>query len=77
MPDQFKRYVGKDIEVIYYPEKCTHSGNCISGLPGVFDVNKRPWVHADGDTADNIASQIHKCPSGALEYLRKDIPKNG
>lgn len=69
MSDEFKRYRGKDIEVIFHPGKCIHSAKCVSGLPEVFDVKKKPWVHADGETSDKIACQIHKCPSGALEYI--------
>jgi hypothetical protein len=44
----------------------------VKGLPIVFDTKKRPWVNASGATADTIASVIEKCPSGALEYERKD-----
>ncbi|TDF91118.1 (4Fe-4S)-binding protein [Paenibacillus piri] len=72
MNDEFKRYVGKDIEIIFHPARCIHSANCVKGLPGVFNVKKKPWIHADGETAENIAAQINKCPSGALEYIRKD-----
>lgn len=72
MNDEFKRYIGEDIVVIFHPTRCTHSANCVKGLPEVFNVKKKPWVHADGDTAENIAAQIHKCPSGALEYIKKD-----
>lgn len=72
MSDAFKRYVGKNIDVLFDPAKCTHSGNCVKGLPGVFNVKKKPWVNADGESAEAIAEQIGKCPSGALQYLRKE-----
>lgn len=67
-----KVYYGKEIEVMFNSEVCTHSGFCVKGLPGVFDVNKRPWVEPDADTAEAIARQIDKCPSGALTYKRLD-----
>jgi uncharacterized Fe-S cluster protein YjdI len=67
-----KVYYGKDIEVMFNLEVCTHSGNCVRGLPAVFDVNKRPWVNPDADTAKAIAQTIDKCPSGALSYRRLD-----
>ena len=71
MSEEFKRYVGQDIDVLFHPDKCTHSANCVKGLPSVFNVKKKPWVHADGESADAIAAQIEKCPSGALEFRRK------
>ncbi|MFS0725194.1 (4Fe-4S)-binding protein [Paenibacillus sp. 1P07SE] len=77
MSDEFKRYVGQDIEVHFSPDKCTHSANCVKGLPGVFNVKKKPWVHADGASAEAIAAQIGQCPSGALQYRRKETQGEG
>ncbi|MED4586712.1 GNAT family N-acetyltransferase [Brevibacillus choshinensis] len=77
MSDGSKQYVGKDIDVIFHPGRCVHSAKCVSGLPGVFNIKKKPWVHVDGETADKIASQINNCPSGALEYVWKSNLLNG
>ncbi|MDQ0877617.1 putative Fe-S cluster protein YjdI [Paenibacillus sp. V4I3] len=71
MNEEFKIYKGKDIDVIFHSGRCLHSANCVRGLPGVFNVNKKPWIHADEETADKIADLIDKCPSGALQYIRK------
>lgn len=67
-----KVYYGKDIEVMFNSEVCTHSGICVKGLPAVFNLRNRPWVNPDADTAEAIARHIDKCPSGALTYNRLD-----
>lgn len=72
MNEEFKKYKGKDIDVIFHSERCVHSANCVRGLPGVFNVKKKPWINTDEETADKIADLIDKCPSGALQYIRKD-----
>lgn len=68
-----KVYYGKDIEVMFNSEVCIHSGICVKGLPGVFDLSKRPWVDPDADTTEAIARHIDTCPSGALTYRRLDV----
>jgi uncharacterized Fe-S cluster protein YjdI len=72
MNNDYKRYTGKQIDVIFHTEICAHSARCVRGLPNVFDTKKKPWVNADGEEADKIAEVIDQCPSGALEYIRKD-----
>jgi ferredoxin len=51
---------------------CIHAANCIRQLPGVFDPNARPWVSVDAAGADDVASAIRTCPTGALRYRRTD-----
>ena len=43
-------------------------GDCVRGLPSVFDVGKKPWINGDGASPDKIAEQVKKYPSGALSY---------
>ena len=47
-------------------EVCEHSGNCVRGLPQVFDTERKPWIEPDGATADAVVAQVMRCPSGAL-----------
>lgn len=68
MKSAVQEYRHADFVVRFDPRVCTHSGNCVRGLRTVFDVQKRPWVNVDGATAEAIAAQIEKCPSGALTY---------
>jgi uncharacterized Fe-S cluster protein YjdI len=65
-----QEYRNEEIVVRFLPKVCIHSGNCVRRLHTVFDVHARPWVNVDAATADEIAAQIDKCPSGALSYER-------
>jgi len=72
-----REYVGEGITVHWDSERCFHSERCTTGLPGVFDRSRRPWVSLDGTTADDVAAVIDTCPSGALTYTRTDGAPNG
>jgi len=65
-------YPGKNLAVTYVTEVCVHAGECVRGLPTVFDVDRDPWIQPDGAPADQVISQIGACPSGALEYSSTD-----
>jgi len=66
--DKIKEYSNGEVSIVWKPELCIHSTNCVKGLPNVFDNNKRPWINAEGASTNNIISQVKKCPSGALSY---------
>jgi len=34
----------------------------------VFNVSKNPWIDVNGTSANAVAEQIKRCPSGALTY---------
>lgn len=70
MPRRLQTYAGDDITVTFDPEVCIHSGKCVRGLPSVFDVRKKRWIMVEGASAEMIAAQIERCPSGALQYTR-------
>ncbi|MHB8438266.1 MAG: (4Fe-4S)-binding protein [Acidimicrobiales bacterium] len=61
-----KSYVGTDVTVSFDPEVCEHSGNCVKGLGAVFDTQRSPWIQPDEATAQAVADQVARCPSGAL-----------
>ena len=61
-----KEYRGEKIIVRYDEKICIHAGDCVEGLPAVFDVNKKPWVNANGADAEAIKAQVARCPAGAL-----------
>lgn len=67
-----RRYTGENIDITYQLKRCIHAEVCVKNLATVFDKNSRPWIDADGDTPDQIATVIEACPSGALHYERKD-----
>ena len=67
-----KTYTGETVDVSFDPEVCIHSGNCVRGLPAVFDANRRPWVVPDAAMPDDVVAQVGRCPSGALRIERRE-----
>lgn len=63
-----KNYSNGEVTIHWRPSKCIHSGICVKGLPGVFNVNKRPWIEVTAASTDALIDQVIKCPSGALSY---------
>ena len=64
-----KEYTNGEVTIVWQNTLCVHSGNCVRGLPAVFDISARPWINADGSTSSDIVNQVNKCPSGALSYF--------
>lgn len=55
--------------IVRFDEKiCSHSGKCIKGLPGVFDIDRDPWINVNGADTEAIKKAVGNCPSGALSY---------
>jgi uncharacterized Fe-S cluster protein YjdI len=52
--------------VYWDSDKCQHSGNCINGLPEVFDIGRQPWIDINAADIETIKRVVHRCPSGAL-----------
>ena len=67
-----RTYRSDAIAVHWDSDRCIHTGICLQTLPGVFDLDTRPWITVDGATAEQIASAIERGPSGALRYDRLD-----
>jgi uncharacterized Fe-S cluster protein YjdI len=61
-----KVYAGVDVDVSFDPEVCEHAGECVRGLPAVFDTKRRPWILPDAAPAADVVAQVARCPSGAL-----------
>ena len=64
-----KDYNNGDITVRWDAQKCYHAGECVRGLPRVFNPKRRPWIELDHATSDNIVEVVHRCPSGALSIV--------
>ena len=65
-------YESDDIIVTFDPDVCIHSGVCVMGLPDVFDIKRKRWVRPELQPADVVAAQVMRCPSGALQFVRKN-----
>lgn len=65
-----KSYANGEVTITYDADVCTHAARCVKGLPSVFNVDRDPWIDPSGASADQIAAQVAKCPSGALKLFR-------
>lgn len=70
--DVRREYTNGEITVVWESKKCIHSGNCVRGLPQVFNLKKHPWIDATGADSETICAQVDKCPSGALTWYRNE-----
>ena len=75
MGGRLQVYETPAITVTFEPGLCIHSGNCIRGLPAVFDVGRKRWVRPEAASADEVDAQIARCPSGALKCYRPGVPR--
>jgi uncharacterized Fe-S cluster protein YjdI len=71
-----KEYQNGDTTVVWKPELCYHSKNCVNNLPKVFNPNRKPWIEARNATEQELRDAIDKCPSGALSYTAKGEKQN-
>lgn len=74
MPQRLQVYETPDITVTFDPHVCRHSGMCVRGLPLVFDIKRKHWVRPELASANEVAAQVARCPSGALQYR---LPTSG
>ena len=63
-------YETPEITVTFDPAKCRHTGICVRGLPAVLDIKRKRWVAPEAAPAGDVAAQVARCPSGALQYTR-------
>lgn len=71
MPKRLQVYETPEITVTFDPDVCQHSGVCVRGLPAVFDVRRKRWVRPELASATDVAAQVARCPSGALQCRLK------
>ncbi len=66
------KYSNDDITIIWKPDLCTHSGNCVRSLPKVYNPKERPWVKIENATTEELKAQLKTCPSGALSFIENN-----
>lgn len=74
MGKRLQTYETPEITVTFDPDVCIHSGVCVRGLPAVFDVKRKRWVRPELASAADVAAQVARCPSGALQ-ARLNAPR--
>jgi len=65
-PTRIYTDIDKRITVEWRPELCVHCGECLLGLPNVFDLTAKPWINIQADTPERIKKQVSLCPSKAI-----------
>ena len=68
MAKPLQLYEAPGIVVTFDPNICKHTGVCLRGLPAVFDVKRKRWVRPELASPEDVAAQVSRCPSGALQY---------
>ena len=67
-----KHYTNGEVTIVWKNDLCIHSGNCVRGLPEVFNRKVSPWINANGATTERMIQQVKKCPSGALSFFMNE-----
>jgi CDGSH-type Zn-finger protein/uncharacterized Fe-S cluster protein YjdI len=60
------------VTVTWSKARCIHAAACVAGLPGVFRPGERPWIRLEGTDAEAVARIVMRCPTGALQFTRRD-----
>lgn len=64
---------GEIVQITFSGKLCIHSRFCVTGAPKVFLANvKGPWIHPDAMDAEELMAVARECPSGAIQYRRRD-----
>jgi CDGSH-type Zn-finger protein/uncharacterized Fe-S cluster protein YjdI len=64
---------GEKVQISFNGKLCIHSRFCVTGAPKVFLANVQgPWIHPDEMDAEELAAVARECPSGAIQYRRRD-----
>jgi CDGSH-type Zn-finger protein/uncharacterized Fe-S cluster protein YjdI len=64
---------GEKVQIRFNAKLCIHSRYCVTGAPDVFLANvEGPWIHPDAMNPEELAAVARECPSGAIQYRRRD-----
>jgi CDGSH-type Zn-finger protein/uncharacterized Fe-S cluster protein YjdI len=64
---------GKNLTLHFNARRCIHARHCVLGQPGVFKANvEGPWIDPDAASTEALVTVAHMCPSGAIQYSRRD-----
>lgn len=71
-----KEYRLGTLAVSFDSALCIHTGKCLQGAPGVFNLRQRPWIQLDKDDEERIVETVNRCPSGALQWRTSDAHRD-
>jgi CDGSH-type Zn-finger protein/uncharacterized Fe-S cluster protein YjdI len=66
------QYEGEDVVVTYDVKRCIHAGECVRGLPQVFDPEAKPWINPSAAKPTDLLETVQRCPTGALHVKQRD-----
>jgi CDGSH-type Zn-finger protein/uncharacterized Fe-S cluster protein YjdI len=71
--DGIETVEGEHLTLHFEAKRCIHARFCVTGAPTVFLANvKGAWIYPDTMDTERLADIAHVCPSGAIQYERKD-----
>lgn len=73
MPKPLQVVHTAELAVTFDPNVCRHAGECVRGLPKVFDVSRPDWIRLEGTWPEEVLAVVARCPSGALQAVRAGL----
>jgi CDGSH-type Zn-finger protein/uncharacterized Fe-S cluster protein YjdI len=71
--DGIEHVEGEKLTLRFEAKRCIHARFCVTGAPSVFLANVQgPWIHPDTMDTERLVDIAHACPSGAIQYRRRD-----
>ncbi|RUL71090.1 ferritin-like domain-containing protein [Dyella choica] len=71
--DGIEQVEGEKLTLRFEAKRCIHARFCVTGAPKVFLANVQgPWIHPDAMDVERLVDIAHACPSGAIQYQRRD-----
>jgi CDGSH-type Zn-finger protein/uncharacterized Fe-S cluster protein YjdI len=72
-PDEIEVVASDRIEIRFRARRCIHARFCVTWAPKVFLANVQgPWIHPEAMPVERLVEVAHACPSGAIQYTRRD-----
>ncbi|HUB90820.1 MAG TPA: ferritin-like domain-containing protein [Dyella sp.] len=71
--DGIEQVEGEKLSLLFDAKRCIHARFCVTGAPKVFLANVQgAWLFPDAMDVERLAEIAHACPSGAIQYRRRD-----
>lgn len=71
--DGIEQVEGEKLTLQFEAKRCIHARFCVTGAPKVFLANVQgPWLYPDAMDVERLVDIAHACPSGAIQYKRRD-----
>jgi len=71
MPKPLQVVHTKELVVTFDPNICRHSGECVRGLPKVFDVSRPDWIRLEGTWPEEIVAVVGTRPFSICSRLSR------